>query len=379
MPLASRIRKENISVPRYALLADDIRRQIEAGELSPGDRIPSFTEMRRRHGVSQGTLERAHSILEEEGLIMREVGRGTFITHPAQRSTHGALGFFVNGDTRLSLYWSTLLQGVREAVREHDFQIVFLESSDAGKWCDVDGVLLGTPPNDTGLSKLSSSTPCVSLVHSLQRLDKSWSAATLRKARRVGSVVADEYEGLRQATEHLLELGHTRIGFLTSCPSPYSTSESARMTGYRDALAEAAIEFDERLVRCLREPSANVDYRPSGLEGMRAWLEDDWRELGCTALLAHNDECALGAMEALHEGGYSVPDDISIVGFDGTELCEYSRPRLTSVEVPLAAIAAAGVEMLLSQIAGDVDKPRHITLPTRLRKRDSTIMRVEKK
>ncbi len=379
MASASSAVKEKSAAPKYTRLADDIRSQIDAGKLSPGDRIPSFTEMRRQHGVSQGTLERAHSILEEEGLIKREIGRGTFITHPVQRQANGALGFFVGGDTRLSPYWSTLLQGVRDALREHDFQMVFLESSDAENWRDVDGVLFGTLPANTALSRLSANTPCVSLVNSTEKIDSTWSEATLRKARRIGSVTADDYEGMRQATEHLLELGHTRIGFLMSCPETQNDNEPMRLTGYRDALAEAGIAYDERLVRCLLEPLPVVDFRPAGLENMRAWLEDDWRELGCTALLAHNDECALGAMEALRENGFSIPNDISVIGFDGTELCDYSYPRLTSVEVPLAAIAAAGVEMLLSQINGEANKPRHIILPTRLRQRESTHLKCAKK
>jgi LacI family transcriptional regulator len=126
----------------------------------------------------------------------------------------------------------------------------------------------------------------------------------------------------------------------------------------------------------LRKPIPNVDFRPAGQENMRHWLAEDWRDLRCTALLAQNDETAIGAMEALREAKYSIPDDISIIGYDGTEICEYSHPQLTSVEVPLTLIAKTGVEVLLAHIAGRTETPRHIVLPTLLRVRASVKPRI---
>ncbi len=112
----------------------------------------------------------------------------------------------------------------------------------------------------------------------------------------------------------------------------------------------------------------------SGRASMRKWLQDGWRDLGCTALLAQNDEAAIGAIEELQEAGFDVPGDVSVVGFDGTEAAEYFRPRLTTIKVPLEEIGAAAAEYLLRQIREGDETEEHtgVTLPAQLKIGDST-------
>jgi len=109
---------------------------------------------------------------------------------------------------------------------------------------------------------------------------------------------------------------------------------------------------------------------------MSAWLRDEsangWQKINCTALLCHNDETTMGALQALREAGLRVPDDVSVVGFDGLEIGEYSHPRLTTVEMPLREIGAAAVAMLLRQIEADEVTEEHQILSTQLRVREST-------
>src|SRR5690606_6745856 len=119
-----------------------------------------------------------------------------------------------------------------------------------------------------------------------------------------------------------------------------------RLAGYRDALQAAGIEPVHEWTRTLAG-TPSVDLRQTGYESTRSWLQDDWHELACTALLSHNDEAAIGAIEAFTERGLSVPEQVSVVGFDGTEMSEYSRPRLTTVEVPLREIGKTAMELLL--------------------------------
>jgi LacI family transcriptional regulator len=104
---------------------------------------------------------------------------------------------------------------------------------------------------------------------------------------------------------------------------------------------------------------------------MKKWLSDGWRETGCTAILAQNDVAAIGVMQILQEEGIRVPDDVSVMGFDGTEICDLVSPRLWSVMLPLAQIGAKAVEILNRQIAGEADAGETILLPLHLRQGES--------
>lgn len=167
----------------------------------------------------------------------------------------------------------------------------------------------------------------------------------------------DQSDGARQATEHLLALGHTRI---------------AHLGGPRDSYAAAA----------RREAFAEA-LRSHGLTAA-AVIESDWRvESGhraaaeivasdATAVFAANDDLALGLARALHERGMRLPHDMSIVGYDNSPAAESSWPQLTSVDQDFAAVGRACVDHLLAALDGDDELATRLIVPTRLVVRSST-------
>src|SRR5690606_19753497 len=120
-----------------------------------------------------------------------------------------------------------------------------------------------------------------------------------------------------------------------------------RREGYRAALCEAGIEPRHEWERLLWNWG---EFVLRGRRGMKDWFADGFSKTGITALLVQNDRAAIGAIQALQQAGLRVPHDVSVVGFDSTDECELSSPRLTSVHVPLAEIGNAAVEMLMQQI-----------------------------
>ena len=117
----------------------------------------------------------------------------------------------------------------------------------------------------------------------------------------------------------------------------------------------------------LRDPGAMNDpggYRAWGCENMKRWLDEDWRELGCTAIFVQNDMAAMGVLDALREAEIRVPEDLSVLSYDGTEVCEFSWPSLAAVEVPLERIATAGMELLLRITRGEVLDATTTVLPS---------------
>jgi DNA-binding LacI/PurR family transcriptional regulator len=252
-----------------------------------------------------------------------------------------------------------MLEGVYEVAEREDMEILLLGRNAMVEWERVDAILISDTLPNAWLSKLPPGMPHVVLMTDPQVAP---------------SVVADDRRGVYDAVQYLLSLGHRRIGYiLSSVDHPINI---ARVTGYREALQAAGVAPDPQWLRLFPYGIPYTSFLDKGLHVMRQWIQDDWKNLGCTALLAHNDDTAIGAIQALGEAGFSVPRDVSVIGFDGTEISQFFSPRLTSVEVPLRNISALGTEMLLRQIrqhttSADI-KPEHIVVPTRLVVREST-------
>ena len=346
------------NTPKYWQLAERFRKQLKNGALKPGDRLPTLNEMRDDHKISRTTVEKAYGLLERDGLIERLHGSGVFVSQPRKGSTQGIIGLSGAGFnfSDYSPYWARLLGGAREAAAREKMQLLILEADSALGWEKADGVLvcdwhtLRIPRNHI------ADLPVVSLMTPVEGM---------------ASVIADEENGALIATRHLLQLGHRRIAFLHG--EKDSLTPERRLQGYRQALQEADI-YPHRNWTCSLRGIYKVGARFT-IEAQRImaqWLAEGWNSLGCTAILCHNDEAALGVMQALGEVGMRVPDDVSVMGFDGTEFCDLVSPRLSSVEVPLREIGARGVELLLKQIEADEVSDEQRVLPTQLREREST-------
>jgi LacI family transcriptional regulator len=159
---------------------------------------------------------------------------------------------------------------------------------------------------------------------------------------RMPAEIPDNRDGARQATEHLIALGHRRIAFIDG-PAQVLTSRE-RLQGYRDALEAAGLPFDERLV-------ASGGFSEEGGRAALAGLLDGGP--GFTAVFASNDGMAIGCMVELRSRGLSIPGDMSLVGFDDIPTVQWLHPQLTTVRVPMEEIGAAGVARLLALLDGD--------------------------
>jgi DNA-binding LacI/PurR family transcriptional regulator len=349
------------SAPKYRILTERLRKQVTGGELKPGDRMPSFAEMSDRFGATPTTVSRVYHQLEREGLIIREPGRGTFVALTQQR-THGVIGVLGMSlqDDNVP-YFSYQMSGLRQVAAAAGRELLLLgETTPSIGWEKLEGVI-SDGFSAKMLRRLPPGMPCVSCVYPVEE---------------VASVVANDYLGARSATEHLLQLGHRRIGYLIS-DTTHPISQR-RLAGYKAALWEAGIEPQSSWVRDLDCPSLSgkeagtLGYDDVGRRRMQEWLGENWSDVGCTALLTQNDDTAIGAIGALREAGLRVPDDVSVIGYDGTKLADYFTPRLTTVEVPLREIGRRGMERLLALIEGRDTSTENEILPVRLKVGRST-------
>lgn len=152
---------------------------------------------------------------------------------------------------------------------------------------------------------------------------------------RVSYVVPDYYTGSYMAVQHLVELGHRRIAFMTR--PELTTANESRLAGYVDALNDAGITFDDSLVV---ETRIQPD---TGIEPTRKLLQLVDKP---TAICAFHDLMAVDVIQVLQAQGYQVPDDISVVGFDGLRAGFLTVPHITTMQQPLAFIGQRVVEII---------------------------------
>jgi len=255
------------------------------------------------------------------------------------------------------------LRGVENTLAESKYDLVLYNVETAEKrdayFHDVprreqtDGVLIvSLPPRDDDVERLAHSTVPVVLVDANHPSLKS-----------LNRVITDDVAGGRAATQHLIELGHTRIGYISDpIETPFNfTSSRDRLQGYRKALRDAGIPF-------------RSDYHAQGeharSEARRlatAMLHQPDRP---TCIFAASDTQALGVLEAAQDLNLRVPEDLSVVGYDDIEISEYIG--LTTVRQMLYESGKRGVELLLEVLADPEMKPQCEVLPTELIVRKTT-------
>lgn len=354
MPIATEKRK-------YLELADILRASIRSGELKVGERLPSYVELYQTHGASTATVQRACDILDQEQLIERRHGRGIYVAAP-QRILSGTIGFIgsENYQAGEGPYYLSFMSAVHQALDNGQQHLLYLgsqtswEPSAAAK---VDGVIIcGVEENDPIFEALPPQLPRVSVFTQIED---------------VTSVGIDDYRGAQMAVRYLMEFGHRRIACLME-KQVWETGR--RIAGYNNVMQAAGIEPEpswKRLVGPMNWKPTGQPYLEWGFEHMQAWLQDGWDEAGCTAIFVQNDAAAIGVMQALQKADISVPDQVSVMSFDGTDICDFVSPRLSAVALPLAQLGTKSVEALNRQIAGEPSAAESILLPLSIRAGES--------
>lgn len=179
-------------------------------------------------------------------------------------------------------------------------------------------------------------------------------------------VDGDNVGGARLALNHLISLGHRRIGCITGPMNLVSGGN--RLAGYITALAAAGIPFQPELV-------VESDFTEPGGRRAVARLLD--LTPPPTAIFACNDLMAIGALNGARERGISIPGDLALVGFDGIRSGELVSPRLTTIAQPIYNMGRIAGEMLIKAILGEEMTTRHVLLPLSLIVRESCGGRVE--
>jgi LacI family transcriptional regulator len=179
----------------------------------------------------------------------------------------------------------------------------------------------------------------------------------------IDRVVVDNFGGSVQATKYLIDLGHQRIACIARHVPLSNAAE--RIRGYQETLSEAGMPV---------VPEYLVSGGPGYEEGRRAMTELLRLRPRPTAVLAYPDVVAIGAIQAAHDAGLRIPEDVSVVGFDDIPVSAFTRPRLTTVAVGIWEMGQRAATALLDKVRGEVEScpPRRLVLPAALVIREST-------
>jgi DNA-binding LacI/PurR family transcriptional regulator len=272
-------------------------------------------------------------------------------------------------------FWGSFAQSVEEAARYRGYQVLLCnggrEPGQEERYAEslwshgVRGVIFGSSPLslDHVLGFVERGLRVVAFDRDMRDVDRSTRAA-------IDSISVDNAMGGRLATEHLLGLGHRRIGFLSG---PLRTaSRLERLEGYRHALREAGVEPDPRLVweEAASQNFGDVEGFEFGRYGARELLGGP---AAPTALFTINDMYALGAYAGVRDLGLRVPEDVSIVGFDDIPIAEIAHPPLTTMRQPVQEMMRIAVTLLIDRLQGTYTEPsEHVTVTPELVLRAST-------
>lgn len=182
---------------------------------------------------------------------------------------------------------------------------------------------------------------------------------------RLSSVSPDYHFGAWRATRHLLDLGHIDILHVTH---PYRETIRRRIDGFRNAMEEAGLTFDP--AKHILDLGSPENISIGARDFVRAALEA--RASIPTAIFCVSDMVALGTLQALHSMGLKVPEDVSVVGFDGLSIGQLSAPPLTSVHSDRSALGALAVSLLAEKMADSTAPSRRVTSAVDIILRHST-------
>lgn len=310
----------------------------------PQDRVTIKT-IAEAVGVTHGTVSRAlrgdTRVKPETTLAIQEAAlrlgyRPSKLGRALKTQRTGALAIVVSYIS--DPFYSEVIQAVHDRLfpLEHSLFMVATEHDPARQRAAaqslsnslVDGVFVCCLPG---------------LTPPFQELGKSVPLVTINcdPAKYPYDVVHDDAGAVRDCLAHLMQLGHRKIGYLGAHTGGYA--QRVRLQAFTAYAAEMALNASVYTAEDVKVES--------GEAAMAAWLQE-WGANGPTALVCFNDTVAIGACKAAREAGLSIPDNLSVLGFDDIEMATYVQPALTTFAQPRYEIGRAAAEMMLALLAG---------------------------
>jgi DNA-binding LacI/PurR family transcriptional regulator len=298
-------------------------------------------------GVSEATKKAVFEVVEQIGYRLR-------------KTNCRSVAFVIDKEyfNLSSQFYAHIISGVEEELVKHNYYFQFssvdrdafqLEKINLN-FKDLAGVIMVNYFHDEFDLKLRQfDIPVVLIDYYIPTAD-------------IPTVLIDNTDGILKVCKHLSSLGHSRVAYISGLNVETTTHE--RLNGFRMAQNLYGFDIDEGLVILDCEPTQDNGY--AATEKLLAKAPRP------TAIVCYNDALAVGAMDAIRSAGLSIPQDISVTGFDNFDLGTIVKPPLTTVHVPLRDMGVLAVDRLMELIGGKISPIQKILVSTRLVVRDST-------
>jgi len=239
-------------------------------------------------------------------------------------------------------YFSEILQGIDDVAQENGYSL-FIASAEHNPRREnaiiqtmrehrVDGVILCSPRLYAQQSQQLNSYN-IPIVAINNQADEDYQFA----------IYHDDVDGCRQACQHLIDLGHTKIAYLGDATAGRTNQE--RLLGFRKAMQEAGKQVQEENIYLASGSSA-----AQGLAGAEYFLSLSEKP---TAIICYNDMIAIGVLKAVRQMGLSVPQDLSVTGFDNILYSDYTQPPLTTIDQPKRFLGSEAAKMMFAQLCSN--------------------------
>lgn len=357
-------------LPFYRQIEDWFRMEIAERRLTPNELIPDERELARRLGLSRMTVRRAIMALAGDGLLYRIRGRGTFVTGakpgvnaPTRIATVAVVAPFDQAELRQSFFYYRIMEGLQSATQDYGLALTHcgIKAQAASiatlkLQAEVRAILvLGIidPQVLQFLARLKLPLLLVDSAQPPQPLPARHRQSARKKPDVYDSITHISEDSVFRATSHLLNMGHRNIAFLSFGPSGPTPASLERETGFMRALS--GWDNTDRVARVIRiDCNATAAYAT-----VRRLLSDG---AAPTGLICATDEIAMGAVSAIKDHGWRVPQDVSVVGYG--DLGYFSQPVLSTIRIPLAEMGRKAAEFLRARLDRPGLPAMHAAFPT---------------
>ena len=332
---------------KYYDLMEQLHGKIMSGEIRPGEKLPSENELSAEYGVSRQTVRKALQILQNEGYIYAEHGRGTFCSEMLRHTTPSKNIAVVT--TYLSDYiFPRIVQGIDQVLTENGYSILLKNTRNSRSLeakCleellqkDIDGVII--EPSKSQIS-------CRHL-HLYERLEEYgipyvFIQGCFDQMEDKPQVLMDDCRGGHLITKYLLDTGHRDIAGVFKADDIQGQN---RHRGYVQALQEAGVLYDPDKVIWFHTEDRKVHPQ----EGIRRLISKGTR---LDSVVCYNDQIAMQVIPTLTARGIRVPEDISVTGYDNSYMAIGGGFQLTTIVHPQEKLGEMAAQLLLSLLHGE--------------------------
>ena len=334
-------------LPKYLKIKNRIKKFIEDGEVQPGEKIPTEMELAKKYNASRHTVRKALNLLTQEGKLNREQGVGTFVKKKSKTETKN-IGF-----VSISLHnyiFADIFSGIEETLHDNDYQVLLGNSKDNQKKekdilnkflkKNVDGLIIEPARSAQGYTNINllekfynNDIPVVILDSKFENNHFSY-------------VWIDDKNGGYQATNYLIDMGHKNIGIIYKGIHLPGVN---RFKGYKKALRDndLPIYYDNVKEYIISEFADYEKHRQQIKKFAEEFIDSDNPP---TAIFCFNDQIAVLVKEIFNSWNMTIPEDISLIGFDNSELVKLSDISITSMAHPKIRAGKQAANIILDKI-----------------------------